>query len=139
VDSTPPKLLNFAIHAPTTVNLTTGTKSIDLHIVVQDDLSGFSYGSIQAIDSVGTLSHQEYFSQGGAAFKYSVAGKPSSFKSKLLFSNYQRPGNYTLRVTLGDTMGNVATADCATVTLINDGFDDTPPTVVDFASSCPHL
>jgi hypothetical protein len=139
VDTTPPQLLDLKARSPTTVNVTTRPASVDLVVVVKDDLSQLSYGYIGAIGPEGFMLSQAYFSASAFPYNISLAGKPLTFNTSLYLSNYNRPGKYSLQVLLVDTVGNTIEINAdslaqrafpSSITIINANYDGTPPVIL---------
>jgi hypothetical protein len=139
VDKDPPTLLDLDI-AYTIVNITNDdTVFVDLSLVIQDELSGFLYGYVEAIDDQGSSSTQSYFSALDFPYNNTKPGEPFKFYARLNFGSYNRPGNYTLQVVLGDKNNNVAilsSVDLANKTfpsvieVDNPEYDGTPPVLL---------
>jgi hypothetical protein len=90
VDKGPPTLLNLDI-ASTIVNIPNdNTAFVDLSLVVQDDLSGFLYGYVEAIDDQGSPSIQSYFSALDFPYNNTKSGEPFKFNTSLNFGRYNR-------------------------------------------------
>jgi Bacterial Ig-like domain len=139
VDTTPPQLLDLKARSPTTVNVTTRPASVDLVVVVKDDLSQLSYGFVAAVDSKGFRQEEAYFSASTFPYNNSAAGKPLTFNTSLYLSKYNRPGMYSLQVFLADTAGNTIEVDAdslaqrafpSSITIINANYDGTPPVIL---------
>jgi hypothetical protein len=139
VDTTPPQLLDIKARSPTTVNVTTRRASVDLVVVVKDDLSQLSYGYVRAIDSKGDQQAEAYFSARAFPYNNSVAGKPLTFNTSISLSNYNRPGKYSLQVFLSDNIGNTMEINAdslakraflSSIAIINTDYDGTPPVIL---------
>jgi hypothetical protein len=138
-DTTPPQLLDLKARSPTTVNVTTRRTSVDLVVVVKDDLSQFRNGYVQAIDSKGDPQAEAYFSARAFPYNNSVAGKPLTFNTSIYLSNYNRPGKYSLQVFLSDNIGNTMEINAdslakraflSSIAIINADYDGTPPVIL---------
>jgi hypothetical protein len=136
VDTTPPQLLDLRARSSTTVNVTTRSASVNLLVVVKDDLSQLSYGYVGAIDSEGSLSAQAYLSASDFPYNNSIAGKPMMLNTSMFFGIYNRPGNYSLQVVLVDNVGNTREINAdslaqrsflSSITVINANYDGMPP------------
>jgi hypothetical protein len=134
LDTTPPQLLDLRARSSTTVDVTNGFASVDLLVVVQDDLSQLRYGYIRANGPEGFYTQAD-FRANEFPYNNSVAGRPMTFNTSF-FLSFAPPGTYSLQVFLVDTAGN--TIDINTDSLAQRSFlssitiidDVTPPVIL---------
>lgn len=142
-DRTLPTLINFVATSPTTVDVSTGSATVDFQVTIQDDISGLTNG-VLGVDGEGF----NFFPFGDFGQNANpTVGEPVTFDVTMTIKRYTPPGQLPLQVNFGDTEFNIAFNSASalaalgfisSVTVINTGLSDTtPPQLLSFTANGP--
>jgi hypothetical protein len=134
-DGTPPVLLNVSLLSKS-VNVTLGSATVDLQVIVQDDTAGLSYVhlSLNQLDPqsgwiISQLSTDKYLEK-------PIAGAAILVKLRLKIPRYTLAGKYLIYLDVSDVQANTLAYDSSElanlsfpyfVNVINDLKDRAPP------------
>jgi hypothetical protein len=106
-DTEPPKLLNFKAITPTKMDLSSGPTSVTFQVVVQDDIAGFEFGEVSAVQP---SANPKFLRCPGRSTQFGRnlppnGGKPLTFNVTVDLDGCEA-NTYVLGITLVDTVRN---------------------------------
>jgi hypothetical protein len=140
-DGTPPVILKPIEISPSSVNVSLGPATIDISLLVQDDISGVQsvYASLYNPASPGVFQQLSAYYDA----EVPVAGKAVPISMSLVVPRYTRSGRYELSLQVSDVRGNGLSynSEVANKTLYVDVFntleDVSPPKLLSLVARTP--
>jgi hypothetical protein len=136
-DYAPPFVVGVKALSSTTVDVSAGPRTVNIQVVVQDNISGFQYGEVWLLDPTTNTNITS------SAFAPAVAraGMPLTFNVTVRVPRYVPAQAYIFQFFLSDVRSNIAAqidfggATYFPIQVINSIVDVTPPTLLNFSLS----
>jgi hypothetical protein len=139
-DGQPPELKDLVLLSSSKVNVSLAPATIDLQLLVQDDISGFKYGTVQLYSPASS----NIVSNATFTASKKVVGKATAYNVSLTIPKFVIPGTYALIINLFDfAEQNFGYVDLSRLSLpskvevSNTVVDSEPPVLVSFTTSSP--